>query len=71
MKLRQMMFMRIFKEKKVVPLVSVNKKVIGKMKDEVREDIINEFFGLKAKMYSLVMLEDKEIKKTKRCQKCC
>ena len=47
------------------------KKVIGKMKGEVREDIINEFFGLKAKMYSLVMLEDKEIKKTKRCQKCC
>ena len=41
------------------------------MKDEVREDIINEFFGLKAKMYSLVMLEDKEIKKTKSCQKCC
>ena len=66
-----MMFMRIFKEKKVVDLFLLIKKVIGKMKDEVREDIINEFFGLKAKMYSLVVLEDKEIKKTKRCQKCC
>ena len=32
----------------------VNKKVIGKMKDEFKEKISNEFVGLKSKMYSLV-----------------
>ena len=32
----------------------VNKKVIGKMKDEVRGNIINEFVKLKSKRYSLV-----------------
>ena len=30
-----------------------NKKVIGKMKDELNEDIFEEFFGLRVKMYSL------------------
>ena len=29
----------------------VNKKVIGKIKDEVRGKIINEIVGLKSKMY--------------------
>ena len=40
----------------------VNKKVIGKMKDEVGRNI-NEFVKLKSKMYYLVMVDDKEIKK--------
>ena len=31
----------------------INKKVIGKMKDEFKGKIINEFFGLKLKMFSL------------------
>ena len=30
-----------------------NKKVIGKMKDEYGGVIIDEFFGLKSKMYSI------------------
>ena len=30
-----------------------NKKVIGKMKDEFGGDIIDEFVGLKSKMYSI------------------
>ena len=30
-----------------------NKKVIGKMKDELNEEITEEFVGLRARMYSL------------------
>ena len=30
----------------------INEKVIGKMKDEVKGEIISEFVGLKSKMYS-------------------
>ena len=30
-----------------------NRKVIGKIKDELNEEIIEEFFGLRTKMYSL------------------
>ena len=47
----------------------VNKIVIGKMKDKVRGNIFNEFVGLKWKMYSLVMVDDKEMKKTKGINK--
>ena len=35
------------------------------MKDEVRRKIINEFVGLKPKMYSLVTVDDEEIRKAK------
>ena len=37
-----------------------NKKVIGKMKDESEEKIINEFVGLKSKMYSMKKIVGKE-----------
>ena len=47
----------------------VNKKVIGKMKDEFRGRIIREFVGLKSKMYSLVTVNNKEIKKAKGVNK--
>ena len=36
----------------------VNKKVIGKMKDEFKERIISQFVGLKSKMYSLISVDD-------------
>ena len=47
----------------------INKKVLGKMKDELDGDKIDEFVGLKSKMYSLITFSGKEIKKTKRVNK--
>ena len=41
----------------------VNKTVIGKVKDEVKGKIISEFVGLKSKMYSVVIVNNGEIKK--------
>ena len=38
----------------------VNKKVIGKMKDEFGGVIIDEFVGLKSKMYSIKKIDGKE-----------
>ena len=37
-----------------------NKKVIGKMKDEYGGVIIDEFAGLKSKMYSIKKIDGKE-----------
>ena len=37
-----------------------NKKVIGKMKDEMAGKVITEFVGLKSKMYSLITVDDEE-----------
>ena len=48
----------------------INKKVLGKMKDEAAGKIIKEFVGLRAKLYSFVMYEgEEEIKKCKGIKK--
>jgi len=45
-----------------------NKKVIGKFKDKAAGKIINEFVGLKSKIYSY-LIEEKEHKKAKGVKK--
>ena len=40
----------------------VNKKVIGKMKDEIKWEIISIFVELKSKIYSLIVADIEEIK---------
>ena len=46
-----------------------NKKVLGKMKDELNGNKIDEFVGLKSKMYSLISSGGKEINKAKGVNK--
>ena len=46
-----------------------NKLVAGKMKEETGGVTINEFAGLKHKMYSFLVDESSESKKTKRLNK--
>ena len=47
----------------------INKKVLGMMKDEAAGKIINEFVGLRAKLYSFIMEKGKENKKCKGIKK--
>ena len=46
-----------------------NKKVLGVFKDEVEGKIIDEFVGLRAKLYSFIMFEGEESKKCKGVKK--
>ena len=46
-----------------------NKKVLGMFKDEVGGKVINEFVGLRAKLYSYKMFEGEESKKCKGVKK--
>ena len=47
----------------------INKKVVGMFKDEANGKIIEEFVGLRAKMYSYKMFEGEENKKCKGIKK--
>ena len=46
-----------------------NKKVLGMLKDEANGKVIDEFVGLRAKLYSYKMLEGAESKKCKGVKK--
>ena len=46
-------------------LVKTNKLVVGKMKYEADGVVIEEFFGLKPKMYSYLLNDNSEYKKAK------
>ena len=50
-------------------LTGVNKKVIGMFKDEVAGKQITHFIGLRPKLYSFKIEEDKEVKKCKGIKK--
>ena len=47
-----------------------NKKVLGKMKDEGGGVPVAEFVALKAKMYSIMMGDEKNVKKAKGVKRC-
>ena len=47
----------------------INKKVVGMMKDELAGKTMTEFVGLRAKLYSYKMLDEKETKKCKGIKK--
>ena len=47
----------------------INKKVLGMFKDEAKGNIIKEFVGLRAKLYSYIMEEGEENKKCKGVKK--
>ena len=46
-----------------------NKKVIGKMKDEMKGKVIAEFLGLRSKMYSIVTVDDERLVRAKGVNK--
>ena len=46
-----------------------NKKVLGKMKDELKGQLISDFIGLKSKIYSLTSVDDEEVNKAKGVNK--
>ena len=48
---------------------NINKKVLGKMKDECNGTPIVEFVGLTSKMYSILKADEKNIKKAKGVKK--
>ena len=52
--------------------LNINKKVLGKMKDECNGTPIVECVCLRPKMYSILKADEKNIKKSKGCKKeCC
>ena len=80
MKLKQVMFFEDFYENKyLVDFTNysedsrffdpVNKKVIDRIKDELKGKIMSEFVGLKSKIYSLIAVDVEEVTKTKGVNK--
>ena len=74
MKLKQMMFMKdLFDFSGYLQdsnfFDPVNKKVMGKMKDEFKRKIISDLVRLKSKMYSLIDVNNEENTKAKGVNK--
>ena len=47
----------------------VNIKAIGKMKNKIKKRRINQFIGLKSKMYSLISVDNEKVTKAKGVNK--
>ena len=60
-----------YKEDNVYEVPQINKKVLGKFKDEMNGEILEEFIGLASKLYSNKVFEsnDDEMKKAKGVKK--
>ena len=80
MKLKQVLFFEYFHENKYLfdftdcPEDSrlfdpVSKKGIGRIKNKLKGKTISEFVRLKSKMYSLIVVDIEEVKKTKGVNK--
>ena len=50
--------------------IGLNKKVIGKFKDELGRKIMKEFVVLRAKTYAYLLDDNNEIEKVKGTKKC-
>lgn len=57
-------------EDNVHGIPKVNEAVVLKLKDEMGGEIISEFVGLRAKLYSYKMKNEKQIKKLRGCKSC-
>ena len=80
MKLKKVLFFEYLHENKYLfeftdypedsrPFDPVKKKVIGRIKDKLKGKTISEFVRLKSKMYSLIVVDIEEVKKTKGVNK--
>ena len=59
-----------YKKDNIYEIPQVNKKVIGKFKDEMNGEILEEFIGLASKLYSIkIFAENVEMKKAKGVKK--
>lgn len=60
-----------YPENNIFNMPLMNKKVLGKMKDECSGEIMTEFIGLRSKMYAYKIQENKICKKLKGVKKSC
>lgn len=59
-----------FAENNPYGIKRLNKKIVGKMKDEYACDMVKEFIGLRSKMYAIKTHENKVSKRGKGIKKC-
>ena len=59
------MFQILISKYTISKLKTKNKKVVGAMKDELDDDVMLEFVGLRAKCYSFLAKNEKKSKKKK------
>jgi hypothetical protein len=58
-----------YPENNIYNMPGINKKVVGKMKDENKGKVMEEFVGLRSKMYAIKVDGEKDTKKSKGVKK--